>query len=362
MPPASSELVPDAEGDGWALYFGGPDRAPRRLRNILEAYVASQPPGAAIDWLAYYFRDQPLARALGAANSRGVSVRVLIEGRPRRRDANDTAARLLADAIGDGLRLREAAAPIAALRGRLHAKLYAFSHPQPCVFIGSFNPSGDEPEERPDIVAEIGDQDRGHNLLLRVDEPALAKGLVRWARTLWAEGAARPLRRFSPAQNAPLSGRLGEVFFYPRLNPGIAARALAPSADGRLLGAISHMKGGFARRLEAFIRAGGDARLLVHDTERRVPAALVERLRQAGADIARYARDDRLPMHAKFLLVRRGAEKTAFLGSLNYNRNSLWLNDEILLVSRDPRLFDALAARFEEMVGEAGAPADRSAV
>ncbi|MBB5517780.1 phospholipase D-like domain-containing protein [Amphiplicatus metriothermophilus] len=358
MPPENFNLSPDAEGDGWALYFGGPDMAPRRLRDILEAYVGSQPAGAAIDWLAYYFRDRALARALGAATARGVVVRVLIEGRPRRRDANEAAARLLAEEIGEGLRRRAGAgAPIGALRGRLHAKLYAFSHPRPCVFIGSFNPSGDAPEARPDIVDEIGDQDRGHNLLLRIDEPALVEGLVRHARALWAEGGARPLRRFSPEQNAPLRGRVGDIYFYPRLRPGVAGKALAGDAAAEAWGAISHMKGGFARRLEAFARAGGRARLLVHDTERRVPAASIERLRKAGAEIARYARADRLPMHAKFLLIRRGPEKTAFLGSLNYNRNSLWLNDEILLASRDPRLFDALAARFEAMAGEAAMPA-----
>ena len=55
----------------------------------------------------------------------------------------------------------------------LHEKLYCFSHPRPVALIGSFNPSGDDPEEQPEIIDEIGDQDLGHNVLVAIYDPAL---------------------------------------------------------------------------------------------------------------------------------------------------------------------------------------------
>ena len=36
-----------------------------------------------------------------------------------------------------------------AWQAQLHEKLYCFSHPEPIAFVGSFNPSGDNPKSAP---------------------------------------------------------------------------------------------------------------------------------------------------------------------------------------------------------------------
>ncbi|MFL6747978.1 MAG: phospholipase D-like domain-containing protein, partial [Sphingomicrobium sp.] len=64
--------------------FGGPDLPPRHLRDLLQQHVDQSPPGSRIDWATYYFRDRALAEALMRASDRGVSVRLVMEAKPRR--------------------------------------------------------------------------------------------------------------------------------------------------------------------------------------------------------------------------------------------------------------------------------------
>ena len=71
------------------IEFGGPDLPPRRLRDLLQDHVDQSPPGSRIDWATYYFRDRALAEALMRASDRGVQVRLVMEGDPRRKGAND---------------------------------------------------------------------------------------------------------------------------------------------------------------------------------------------------------------------------------------------------------------------------------
>ena len=164
------------------IYFGGPDQPPGRLRDILAERIGDVPTSGAIDWVTYYFRDRRLARELLRAHRRGVKVTVTLEGHPRTPDANDEVIAMLdgPDGLGKGFRtVSMTGLPTPSgkrLQPRLHEKLYCFSHPKPVAFIGSFNPSGDIPEERPDIIYEIGDQDRGHNVLVGLSDPSLVAG------------------------------------------------------------------------------------------------------------------------------------------------------------------------------------------
>jgi phosphatidylserine/phosphatidylglycerophosphate/cardiolipin synthase-like enzyme len=50
--------------------------------------------------------------------------------------------------------------------------------------------------------------------------------------------------------------------------------------------------------------------------------------------------------------VETPAERSAWFGSFNYNPRSRYLNHELLVRSRDPQLFAALAARFEAIAAE----------
>jgi len=340
-PPPRARVAPD-----WQVHYGGPDQPPRALRNLLKARIESAPAGSEIVWATYYFRDRDLAEALIAARDRGVRVRVLVDARPRRGDANAAVIARLSAGLGDGLRLHRASVPGA----RLHAKIYAFSGLQPTVFVGSFNPSGDQPED-PAVVAEIGDQDRGHNLLVQFRKPQVVNAMLSQARRLWRDGG---VSRFSPSQNQPVRAGPTTVYFFPRLRPDVVERHVAGlGRDDSVRAAVSHLGNGpFASALASAARRGARVELIVHDTERRVPDGVINDLARSGASIQRYCHPERLPMHAKFLVVERGGRRASWFGSLNYNLNSQYLNQEILVHSTNAELVSELERRFATIAAE----------
>jgi hypothetical protein len=318
---------------------------PRRLRDLLQKHVEDSPPGSRIDWATYYFRDRALAQALMAASDRGVRVRLVLEGEPRLPSANEAVIKMLRrHGLGGGLRLYD---PGPIKPGHMHAKIYAFSHPD-VAWVGSFNPSGDEPEDA-DVVAEIGAQDRGHNLLLGIERPRLTRAL-RWHVGIL--GRWWPLHlKIAPHFNLPVNDGGTRLYFYPRLRPHPAEREIGRigTAD-RVRGAISHLKEGrLADELRQAVSRGAAVDLLVHDTERRVPSGLVQELSSAGVSILRVSHPEDLPMHAKFLLIERGGTTSAWLGSHNFNAKSEKKNAELLLKTSDASVVAALSRRFEEI-------------
>lgn len=332
------------------IFFGGPDRPPRALRDLLQRHVEAASPGGEIDWATYYFRDRKLAQALIGASGRGVRVTLRVEGAPRWPDTNrEVLAMLSATRLNGGLHVHRPGRLLPKLHPHLHAKIYVFSHPEPIAFVGSFNPSGDAPEDQ-DVIAEIGDQDRGHNMLVAYRDPAIVAALQAHVRSLGGTvDRFRPRRSF---HSGPTS-----LYFYPRLRTGIVDRDLAAlGKTARIRGAISHLKQGFlAASLAAAARRGAAVELLVHDTERRVPQAAIARLTSAGVAVSRYSRADGLPLHAKFLLVDSAAGRAAWFGSFNFNPRSRHLNHELLVRSRDEALWDALNHRFEEIAADPAA-------
>lgn len=329
--------------------FGGPDLAPRRLRDLLQQHVDGAPPGSRIDWATYYFRDRALADALIRASDRGVRVRIVMERHPRRAGANDAViAMLRAHGLRGGLGFHK---PAPFDRGHLHAKIYAFSDPD-VAWVGSFNPSGDDPEDA-GVIAEIGDQDRGHNLLLGIPRPKLTEALRRHVGSL-----SRPALlslKLRPRFNLPVEDAGTRLYFYPRLRPFIVERAIAGLGPGdRFRGAISHLKPGeLTRQLQLAAKRGVSVELLVHDTERRVPSELVAEMSAAGVGIVRVAHPEDLPMHAKCLLVDQAGEPSAWLGSHNFNNKSLRKNAELLLRTTDAEVITALDGRFGQIAAMA---------
>jgi hypothetical protein len=324
------------------IEFGGPDLPPRRLRDLLQSFVDDSPPGSRIDWATYYFRDRALARALMRASDRGVRVTLVIEPDPRCDGANDAVIALLQQhGLHGGFHLYR---PVPKGKGHLHAKIYAFSHPD-IAWIGSFNPSGDEPED-PAVIAEIGDQDRGHNVLLGIRNHRLTAALRRHARRL--AGWTRIPIRLRPAFNLSIHAQGTRLYFYPRLLTHPVERSVRRlKAGDRLRGAISHLKRGeLIVQLTEAVARGVSVQLLVHDTNRRVPSDVVEQLAASGIDILRVAHRNDLPMHAKFLLIERGKERVAWLGSYNFNKMSRLKNAEILVRTDDPSVFASLEDRF----------------
>ncbi|HEY5658780.1 MAG TPA: phospholipase D-like domain-containing protein [Myxococcota bacterium] len=337
-----------------AVHFGGPDRPAGALRDVLAERIAAVPAGGAIDWITYYFRDRRLAQDLIAARHRGVDVRVTLDGHPRSPRANAAVIALLAPELGRGLRaVRRSvdATPVGRLlRPRLHEKLYCFSHPEPVALVGSFNPSGDAAEQAPDVVREIGDHDRGYNLLVELRGAELTAALVAHARRLHAarHGA---LDRFTAAANRPLCAGDLAVHFWPRARPDPIYAWLRRLGRGdRVRVAASHVSGPSARRaLCALAARGAGVEIVSEATQRRVPPEMQRRLSAAGVSFRRLVSDPWLPMHDKFALVEAGGERWSIFGSFNWSEPSRRFNREIGIFSRDARLFDALAERWGEL-------------
>lgn len=327
------------------ILFGGPDRPYQFLRNALEELVDQAPPGSRIDWATYYFRDIRLASALIRASDRGVAVRLVLEPNPRLRGANERAVLLLQEhGLSGGLRLR----PRFARLGQLHSKAYVFSHPE-VALVGSFNPSSNGRADDP-ALAEIGDQDRGYNLLLCLREPQLVAALRRHVTWL-AAGAASPLDRFRPQLNWRTASGAVELYFYPRLRTRLVEADIATLGPGdRVSAAVSHIKaGGFTAALRKARANGAAVDLFTHSTERRVPTKLVKALRSHCISVIRVGDGERVPMHDKFVIVSRAGRQHAWLGSYNYNAKSRWFNDELLIRTQDPATVEALRLRFEQM-------------
>jgi phosphatidylserine/phosphatidylglycerophosphate/cardiolipin synthase-like enzyme len=332
------------------LHLGGPDRPPRALRDLLQQRIEAVPAGGEIAWATYYFRDRELARALIAASDRGVAVRLCVEGRPRCANANNAVLALLGDhGLRGGLHVHRARLnAVTRARPHLHSKIYHFSHPDPHVLVGSFNPSGDLVEDEA-VLAEIGDQDRGHNLLAELHDPKLVRRLRDHLL-----GFGRRLPRWRPSQNRRIPGEAATAWLYPRLRPDIVeARVRALPAGARVTGALSHLKeSSLTRILAAAADSGVAVQLIVHETERRVPTEVVEGLTRAGVAVVRHEMGWRLPMHAKFLVLDEANGSSAFFGSMNFNRRSRWYNHEILLETRHPLLIDGLRTRYAEIEAE----------
>ena len=337
-------------------YFGGPDLDRGSLRDVLAERVAAVPAGGEIDWVTYYFRDRRLAQELLNARRRGVRVRVTLDARPRTGHANDRVVAMLSgpDGLGPDLRtVQHRPFPGSRRRPRLHEKLYCFSHPDPEALVGSFNPSGDQPEEQPDIIDEILDQDRGHNFLVAINDPHLVNGLVQHARHMQQCRHGR-LERFDPAMNRALVSGDATVHFWPRIYPNPFSRLLqGVGSHARVRVAASHIKGpGGVRDLVGLTRRGARVEVLAESTRRRVPAAIETTLLQAGVRLRRFEHAGGLPMHNKFVLIEDGNACWTLFGSCNWTSRSRWLNHEIGVISQNRALFETFSRRWDTMLGQ----------
>jgi hypothetical protein len=328
------------------VHFGGPDRQPRLLRDLLEERIDAVGPGGSIDWMTYYFRDGRLADALVRAHRRGVNVRLCLEGKPRLDIANERVIEHLRDpkyGIGSGLQVVKHLLPL-----HLHSKIYCFSEPRPTALVGSFNPSanGDEPEW---MIEEIGDQDRGHNHLVELIDPELVSSLARRVAALHSSRG-----RFSYARGAT-DGMIVhdelEAVFFPLLarSPLISRLGDLPSGSSLRI-AASHVRDPFiVRELGRLVKRGVEVTVLTGDTMRRTPRRTERYLLEHGVKVLRFTHRDGLPMHAKFILAELPKARWCAFGSYNLTLTSRWLNHELLVFSTDPRLWDSFDWRWQEI-------------
>ncbi|TVV71529.1 phospholipase D-like domain-containing protein [Sphingomonas solaris] len=337
-------------------FLGGPDRVAGTLRAQLLQRVRETPAGGAIDWATCYFLDTELAQALIDASGRGVDVTLVVEGDPGAAHANDPVLALLrADGLRDGLTIRpRAPRPVRALAGRLHLKIYAFSHPSPVALVGSFDPAGG-PDVDPAVLKAIGDRDRAHNLLVAIEGTRLVERLVRHVRLLGRRRGA--IGRLSIENNRVVRERETALYFYPRLRTRIVEPVVARLGQGdRLWATVSHIGRAAADVLVAAGRRGVRLELVVDDSRRRVPAKAIVRMRRAGVGIRRLRLADELPMQARFVVTDRAGVRTAWFGSHDFTRRARLLNDELLVETHDPALIATLIARFADLARAADRP------
>ncbi|MBT8058816.1 MAG: hypothetical protein KJO33_04415 [Gammaproteobacteria bacterium] len=340
----------------YKVHFGGPDRPAGALRDLLFQRLADTPAGGSVDWVTYYFRDRPLARELVQAARRGVRVTLVLEDRPRIAWANDAVKDVLSGRDGLGKRLRLLRLPgVPAPRGlawkpQVHEKLFAFSHPRPTAFIGSFNPSGDFPEEAPEILPKIGDHNIAHNALVEAADPEMVALITGHIRQLHRDGSSL-LYRFRPGAGKDADLGHSRIVFWPRLGGHPVERLLREyGGEGRIRIAASHIRhAGAVRRLVALARSGASVEVISEHTARRVPARTERRLTAAGVAFRRLGAEQDVPMHLKFVLLEHNSKRQAAFGSFNWTRPSYFLNHEVAVITSDRDVYTAFDARWHDL-------------
>lgn len=341
------------------LYHSGRHSSPYLLRNLLLERIKSTPSGGWIKWCTYYFCDQLLVEALLDAHRRGVDLLVLVEDCPRTPVINQPTIRQLSSELGSAhFRSLRACSLLPCmpasfrLRANLHAKVYAFSHPQPHVLLGSYNPSCDVASD-PELVESIGDQDLGYNLLAEFRQPDIAEGLAAHLRHLFLNGHKR-LFRFWPGSNTILTAKDTQVILFPRCQTQLLQKRLNRLGNGdRLFIAASHMKvKSIVKAISKASRAGARVEIICHDSERRVPQKAIERLRSAGVSVQRYLDAERAPMHYKFICVETIIGAEVWFGSFNLNAQSLYCNHEVLVRSCCPAMVAEFKRCWSELVND----------
>ncbi|CAD85477.1 MULTISPECIES: phospholipase D-like domain-containing protein [Nitrosomonas] len=341
------------------VHFGSPGQTPGHLRNTLAERIAAVPAGGTIDWVTYYFRDLCLAKALVQAHKRGVRITLTLEGRPRIPYANDAVIALLSgpDGLGDALRIVTLpGVPSPATKSwkpQLHEKLYCFSHPEPVAFIGSFNPSGNGPEDDPEIIREIGDQDRGYNALIGLKDPVLVEKLAEHARQLH-QSPPGLFYRFTTDTNNAIHGTDTDIYFWPRTDTHPIVQFLRKTgSSARVRIAASHIRMESAVDIMiSLARRGVDLEILAESTLRRVTPRVEQRLANAGIRFRRIRPSGSLPMHLKFVLIEEDNRAWSIFGSFNWTKPSFWLNHEIAAISSNPVIFESLARCWDMLKNE----------
>ncbi|MGA9575166.1 MAG: phospholipase D-like domain-containing protein [Lysobacterales bacterium] len=337
------------------VHFGGPDKPVGALRNLLSDKIDAVPAGGSIEWITYYFRDRALARKLVEAAARGVKVTLVLEGKPRIVTANQQVISILSGEKGlaDGLR-------IIALPGvpspsgigwkpQLHEKIYCFSHPRPTALFGSFNPSGDIPEDDPAILWKIGNHNIAHNALVETRDAKMVAMLAEHIRSLHRDGSTLYYRFWGRSQSLDFGHTV--LHFWPRIARHPIEVFLQNFGKGsRVRIAASHIR--FSRSVSQIInlsRRGAQVEVLSEFTNRRVPLKTEQRLKNAGVRFERFGQLQNVPMHLKLILAENEHGQWAAFGSFNWTMPSYLINHEIAAVTSDAHVFAEFDRRWNEL-------------
>ena len=337
------------------VHFGGPDKPVGALRNLLAEKIDAVPAGGSIDWVTYYFRDRPLARKLIEAAARGVKVTLVLEGKPRIVKANQQVISILSGKMGLGDGMRIIALPgVPSPSGigwkpQLHEKIYCFSHPRPAALFGSFNPSGDFPEDDPAILWEIGNHNVAHNALVETRDAKMVTMLAEHIRSLHRDGSSLYYRFWGRSRSLDFGHTV--LHFWPRVARHPIELFLQNfGAGSRVRIAASHIRFSWSvSRIIELARRGAQVEVLSEFTSRRVPHKTEKRLRDAGVKFERLGQLQNVPMHLKLVLAENEHGRWAVFGSFNWTMPSYLINHEIAAVTSDPYVFAEFHRRWNEL-------------
>ena len=355
-----------SRSESFEIHFGNPSQPAGYLRDVLASHITAVPPGGAIDWVTYYFRDTRLAGLLLQAHKKGVKVTVCLPSTPRVSDANQTVIKMLSgpDGLGNELKVVNfpgiPAPPGRAWKPQLHEKLYCFSHPRPIAFVGSYNPSGNSPESQPEIIREIGDQDRGYNVLAGIVEPSLVQHLIEHVRRMHQTSPGL-FYRFTDDANRVFKNSDTTIHFLPSLRPHPVVQFLNQIGSGAHVRiAASHIRATHAADIMIELaRRGAEVEIIAESTHRRVTPDVEQRLINAGIRFRRADIFGGAPMHLKFVLVENGDQAWSIFGSFNWTKPSFWLNHEIIVITSNPSIFDQFTNCWNMLKNEVALTAEQ---
>lgn len=338
------------------IYFGGPDKPPYYLRDLLAEKIDSINPGGEIFWITYYFRDVYLAKKLIEAADRGVRVSIVLEAKPRVDYANEDIYNFLKNSNKIDIHYithRKSHKKFTRKMPKIHEKIYYFKNNNYIsAYIGTFNPSGRENDD-PHIIELIGDQDRGHNYLVELDMANdINEVLYRHCQYMKAvrHGWYELIKRFP----AKIITRKMDIYFFPWAGKKTLLNFLnRAEKNDNIYIAISHFTAKtIADALYKLAKKGVNIQIISHDTERRFPEKIESLLNQYSIDYKRYIHPKKYPMHNKFIILEKQQEKSVCLGSLNLTKRSLYENHEILAIVRDEAVVNIFKQRWYEMNSE----------
>lgn len=333
------------------VFFGGPDKPPYFLRDLLAQKIGCVKPGGEIFWVTYYFRDLVLAHKLIEAVKRGVKVSLVLEARPRLKNANDEVYNLLKSSDVNVKYVKHPTPHKRLFKGmpKIHEKIYYFRDKNEAfAFIGSFNPSGRENDD-PEIIELIGDQDRGHNFLVEITDTNLLNAIYEHCK--YMKNINHGILENFKRQRPEITTHNTTLYFFP--HAGVKRIKdffnCAESGD-KIFIAASHITlfNVFYNSLN-LKKENIKIEIISHNTRRRFPKFVQKELEKNSIKSLRYEHPNNYPMHNKFIIIEKQDETLVGFGSLNLTHRSLYESHEIFAVTNDKNLAAAFKKRWQEI-------------
>ena len=337
------------------IYFGGPDLKQYLLRDVLVDSIRNTPTGGHISWMCYYLNEPKIIQTLLDAANRGVNIIIFIDANPRVPEVNLPCIAQLRQQSSIKV-ITAQKKPIWEYFGvnwhpHFHAKLYYFSHPNPHILIGSYNPTAGSEQLSHDMLQQIGDHSTSHNVLIDIADLDITRNLNRYTCNM-QKPWYRKLARVLPSHNHCYRNGEWEINFLPRIRPHPIKALLNKKDDNAILRcAISHLKGpGIMGALTNALRLGKKIEILLEPSERRVSKNYLSFLERNQIPTYRPTLPKYCLMHNKFILYKTDNEQRIMFGSFNWSARSRYLNHEIIASTTNNTIFSAFQERWLQML------------